>query len=709
MGFAAPAVTAPVWAFRRHPGAGSLQAPGPRMATAIRHLFAIGIVLASVLATVPARAALVIGCGQTFELATQKRDDIEQLVFDAALNEVVSVTVAAAAGQEPNFNPEFFLESPAGDRIFFADGTQLCANAIHQCETQPLPATGTYTINVRDAGRNQKGTFFLTLEAVSATAGGFSNGGPEGAGCHGPVCQRTNAAGKADGTQPVSVDAPAGGTIDSPGETDTFTFVVDADRVVTLQVAPLLPAAGPFDPRAVVFDPAGQSVGDVCLAGETCTFGPLVAGVHTVKIFDIDYTGTGDYTLLVADPLPSTTTTTITPTTISSPTTTTTTLPQGAGDLYSVWKTLRRQLPTGEALGTAIAADASRIVVGVPFDQTSGVPAGRAYVVDLAGLPPSPPDYRAPILASLEKPGGAGAGDLFGASVALLDGGVVAVGAPGADATTPSGTIDSGAVFLYPGGELRWQPARDAEFGATLTSQGSDLFVGAPGQGSGRVYRFVGGELSQVFGDAESDPGLRAVGGGVAGARFGSAIAVLQTQITNETRNQLVDRRAGRRHGSRLGVSARSHRRHLGGTAAPGRVERGSVRCRPRRRRRHPRDRCSGRGQGVPTPGRSGCGAVAARDHEPWNLAGAGGRRQGAGRRSQGGAQRRRAARQSCGAEERVPVVERDQRHVWGCAGRGRVAVLHRGPRRRHGECRRRRGVRASRCHGDADDRVAQA
>ena len=384
MGFAAPAVTAPVRAFRRLPGAGSLQAPGPRMATAIRHLLAIGIVLASVLATAPARAALVIGCGQTFELATQKRDDIEQLVFDATENEVVSVTVAAAAGQETNFNPEFFLESPTGDRIFFADGTQLCANAIHQCETQPLPATGTYTINARDAGRNQKGTFFLTLEAVSATAGGFSNGPGDG-----PVCQRTNAAGKADGTQPVSVGAPAGGTIDSPGETDTFTFVADADRVVTLQVAPLLPAAGPFDPRAVLFDPAGQPVGDVCLAGETCTFGPLVAGVHTVKIFDIDYTGTGDYTLLVADPLPSTTTTTtITPTTISSPTTTTTTIPQASRPTTSTASGRRcaGSCRRVRRLGTAIAADASRIVVGVPFDQTSGLPAGRAYVVSLAGL-----------------------------------------------------------------------------------------------------------------------------------------------------------------------------------------------------------------------------------------------------------------------------------------------------------------------------------
>ena len=127
-------------------------------------------------------------------------------------------------------------------------------------------STATYTINRRDRDETQNGTYSVTLEAVSATADGQWNGPPNAPGADAPVCQRTNAAGKADGTQVVSVGAPVGGTIDSPGETDTFTFVADAERVVTLQVALLLPAAGPFMPRARLFDPAGQPWATYCLA-----------------------------------------------------------------------------------------------------------------------------------------------------------------------------------------------------------------------------------------------------------------------------------------------------------------------------------------------------------------------------------------------------------------------------------------------------------
>ncbi len=105
------------------------------------------------------------------------------------------------------------------------------------------------------------------------------------------------------------------------------------------------------------------------------------------------------------------------------------------------------------------------MVVGVPFDNTAAIGAGRAYVYDLASTTPTVP------VARLTNPSPA-FNDWFGLSVAA-DGTTVVTGAPNDDTT---GT-DRGAAYIFgigptleivpaaPGfARLAWTPAMSSGF-----------------------------------------------------------------------------------------------------------------------------------------------------------------------------------------------------------------------------------------------------
>src|SRR4029453_12529132 len=242
-----------------------------------------------------------IRCGETQRRTLEQKFD--RVSFNARSDEVISITVAPVADpvQDPNFDPEFQLQGPDGDAVFFV-GTakpRVCDHFNHQCETGPLPLDGEYTIVINDTGKKQSGTYTVTLEAVSATAEGQWNGPPTPPPPDAPFCKRFNDAGKADGTQVATIDAPVGGVIDFPGETDTFTFVGTSGQTVSLTLPLLTSAGGSFMPRARLFDPSGQPVGEDCDLDEVCTRGPLSAdGVYTVKVFELSYDSVGDYVLL---------------------------------------------------------------------------------------------------------------------------------------------------------------------------------------------------------------------------------------------------------------------------------------------------------------------------------------------------------------------------------------------------------------------------
>src|SRR4029450_7395182 len=202
-----------------------------------------------------------IRCGETQRRALEQK--VDRVSFNARSDEVISITVAPVADpvQDPNFDPEFQLQGPDGDAVFFvgADRRRVCDSFNHPCESPPLPLDGEYTIVVNDTGKKQSGTYTVTLEAVSATAEGQWNGPPTLTAPGGPFCQRFNDAGKADGTQVATLDAPVGGVIDYPGETDTFTFVGTSGQTVSITLALLTSGGGSLMPRARLFDTSGHT------------------------------------------------------------------------------------------------------------------------------------------------------------------------------------------------------------------------------------------------------------------------------------------------------------------------------------------------------------------------------------------------------------------------------------------------------------------
>jgi hypothetical protein len=270
-------------------------------------------------------------CGETVRRTIEQKFDF--VSFEARMGEVVSITVAAVAEpiQDPNFAPEFQIEDPDGEPVTFTggDNPRLCPSIVHQCETTKLPLDGTYTLIVNDNGKKQKGTYAVTLEAVSQEADGAWNSPPTDSAPDAPTCKRVSEIGKADGTQVIGFDedGAVGGVIDEQGETDTFTFVGAVGQSVTIELGAFASPAA-FDLRARLFDPSGKQVGiGDCTRDETCLRGPFTAtGAYTIKIFEGSYTNTGEYTVTLRNPeATTTTTTTITPTTtVNAPSTTTT-------------------------------------------------------------------------------------------------------------------------------------------------------------------------------------------------------------------------------------------------------------------------------------------------------------------------------------------------------------------------------------------------
>ena len=395
---------------------------------------------------------------------------------------------------------------------------------------------GRYTLVGTDFGKDGAGTYRLTVENVSATVDGaaFDPANPPGA--------RFNDKGKPDGTQPITRGEIVSGAIDEIGETDTFTFDGEGETV-TIQLATVDSSDATFDPRWTLFGPDGSAVSDDC-STLSCTRGPLGSGVYTIKVFDSDQNATGDYTL-VLQPQDAPTTTSTTTSTAPPPdsSTTTTTLIGPGPALYQLSRTLRRttsDFAPAEALGSSLASDGDRLVIGVPSDQTRGLAAGAAFVVSLSGTPAGR-NYGL-LRSALFKPGGSTAGDAFGASVALV-GATVAVGAPGAEVSDASNVTvqDAGAVYLFTDGSssvpvlAQPQPRAGSGFGASLTVSGSELFVGAPTESDvGRVYLFDGTALVQAFDASQaaaSDAALATTAAPLTGDRFGFAVAASQDQL----------------------------------------------------------------------------------------------------------------------------------------------------------------------------------
>src|SRR5215470_1393990 len=238
-----------------------------------------------------------IECGET--LVRVLGSSPAELAVTALPGEVLSITAVALPGVV-RFTPRWRLIDVEDHAVLLTNGSHHCFG---RCETTPLPDGGAFTLRISDTGVGV-GSYSVTVEAVSATANGASNGPPT------PTCERP-AVGMLDGTRPIVPDQPVNGLIAPPGETDTFTFVADAGDMVQAEISAIVPLPG-FTPVWEAFDATGERVplaGGASQCASACETAPLATGgVVTILVADDGNDASGGYTLVVGHH-PETTTT----------------------------------------------------------------------------------------------------------------------------------------------------------------------------------------------------------------------------------------------------------------------------------------------------------------------------------------------------------------------------------------------------------------
>ncbi|MCS6978295.1 MAG: tandem-95 repeat protein [Gemmatales bacterium] len=201
------------------------------------------------------------------------------------------------------------------------------------------------------------------------------------------------------------------------------------------------------------------------------------------------------------------------------------------GTTASLLRTISNPTPeVGDRFGDSLAAEGARILIGAPFDDRGGLDAGAAYLFEI---------NTGTLLCEYLNPYPAGTGgpDLFGFSVAFVQGNV-AIGAPLED----HAGSEAGAVYLFSGSSngslltILSKPAADAgtRFGSALTSIGPTLLVGADGMttagvsDAGAAYQYDAYPLSPSFGNLLTS--LRKTSP-TAGDRLGASVAVLGRNV----------------------------------------------------------------------------------------------------------------------------------------------------------------------------------
>jgi len=220
--------------------------------TATRIVSHISVALFVSLATLPAAQAAEIACGETLR-RTVVANATDETPFSAVAGEVVSIAAIGNLGGQV-FDPRWRLYGPAGEML---------GGCARRCTVGPLATSGRYTISVARNDGLPSGDYHLSLEAVSATANGQSNGPPV------PTCQRGD-----DGTRALTPGVPLAAAIDVPGETDTMVFLAPGDGRADVTIT----RGARFAPgrvKADLYAPDGALI-EVC--HESCRTRPLMAG-----------------------------------------------------------------------------------------------------------------------------------------------------------------------------------------------------------------------------------------------------------------------------------------------------------------------------------------------------------------------------------------------------------------------------------------------
>ncbi len=158
----------------------------------------------------------------------------------------------------------FSFVADAGEAVSITTQVTQAGTVCGQQE-RTLASDGSYTIQVCDNGMDQHGAYDVNLVVVSATA--------------------RNCA------QPLTCGQTVAGNIGSVGESNTYSFVGEANETVSITARE---TGGGMVGCWELYDPTGLSLGGACPQTEKTL---AVAGTYTIRIFDQSGTRTGSYDL----------------------------------------------------------------------------------------------------------------------------------------------------------------------------------------------------------------------------------------------------------------------------------------------------------------------------------------------------------------------------------------------------------------------------
>ncbi len=211
--------------------------------------------------TAPVKAAL--GCGALAHGSLTALGQVDQYTFQAtAANEILTLTLVDTGG---------FASGPAAVSLFAPSGQALVTFLAANGQVQvPLPAAGTYVLQVVGSGFTATGQYNLGLECRNPTA---------------PV------------KAVLGCGALAHGSLTALGQVDQYTFqATAANEILTLTLVD----TGGFasGPAAVsLFAPSGQALVTFLAANGQQQVPLPVAGTYVLQVVGSGFTATGQYNL----------------------------------------------------------------------------------------------------------------------------------------------------------------------------------------------------------------------------------------------------------------------------------------------------------------------------------------------------------------------------------------------------------------------------
>ncbi len=402
---------------------------------------------------------------------TQVLGETDTFTFPADAGEVLNIKVMSVLGDaDTGFDPQWELFDPKGQRVLSATGAAHCE---HACNTKPLPGNGVYTIKVSDRGHDARGVYTIRVRTEEP-----------------PPTTSTTSTTLEPTTTTTTLPPRCGNGILDEGE--------ECDGGPGEATCPGSPMGGFVTcAAACTLDYA------TCTLPTTTSTTNTTLQVTTTTTVDATSTTTTTTTILA-------TTTTVLETTITTTTLGTPVEPPLPFELGITLRGAGASPADASALGAATALHGDMLLLGAPHDRSAADDAGTVLVVDVAGVPGDPSFGQR--LQSLVKPGTPAAGDLFGATVASVAGGVV-VGAPG------DGDLGAAYLFHDDGQRTAFLPPTPApvgspRFGSAVAGVGSEVAIGAPGAGQVHVFAAAGGQPLRTI-DSPAGPG----------SEFGAALA----------------------------------------------------------------------------------------------------------------------------------------------------------------------------------------